>query len=429
MSEADVDRAGPWRRIASWPAPLQWLALIALSALISALWSAAGLPAALLLGPTIAGVLFGVNGVHLNAPRWPYVGAQGAIGALVAASITPSIISTLGRDAPLFAVVIACTLLGAAALGWIISRAGLIPGATAVYGMSPGAASAMVMLGEAEGADVRLVAFMQYSRVLLVALAAALVARFWAGAPDLRSAATPWLAPVNWPHLGLTMGVAAVGQYIAWKLRLQAWALLGPMLLLSALHAAGWLPIELPRWLLAAAYAFLGWRIGLGFRRDAVLHAKQALPAIAGGALCLIAFCALVAWCLAHFAHLDALTAYLATSPGGLDTAAIIAASSPHVDLAFVLALQSVRLFLVIALAPGVLTQSLHDQSYVSWKASALAWDRLLQRAPSSAFPDAPPGTISRIRAPLTARLQQNLHERLKDCRASSNGPEEPALA
>jgi uncharacterized membrane protein AbrB (regulator of aidB expression) len=45
-------------------------------------------------------------------------------------------------------------------------------------------------------------------------------------------------------------------------------------------------------------------------------------------------------------------SAYLATSPGGLDSVAIIAASSPHVDLSFVLALQSVRLLLVISSAP-----------------------------------------------------------------------------
>jgi uncharacterized protein len=44
--------------------------------------------------------------------------------------------------------------------------------------------------------------------------------------------------------------------------------------------------------------------------------------------------------------------AYLATSPGSLDSVAIIAASTPRVDLPFVMALQSVRLVFVIGLAP-----------------------------------------------------------------------------
>jgi membrane AbrB-like protein len=75
---------------------------------------------------------------------------------------------------------------------------------------------------------------------------------------------------------------------------------------------------------------------------------------VAGAALCLMGLCGLLAWCLTHLAHVDALTAYLATSPGGVDTVAIIAASTPRVDLQFVLALQSMRLLFVIALAPLV---------------------------------------------------------------------------
>jgi membrane AbrB-like protein len=341
-----------WRRPVTWPAPVQWVALLTLSALISLIWGAAGLPAGLLLGPMIGGIVFGVNGLRLEVPQWPYLGAQALIGAMVSASITPAIVVSFTHDFGLFCAVITATLLGATTLGWLISRSGLIPGATAVYGTSPGAASAMVLLGEAEGADARLVAFMQYSRVLLVALGAAIVARFWAGTAGARAPGGPWLIPVHWGNLATVLLLAAVGQQVGRLLRLQAWALLGPMLLLSALHAGGWLAIDLPRWLLAAAYALLGWHIGLGFRRDFLRHAGRALPVVAGAALCLMGLCALLAWCLTRLAHVDALTAYLATSPGGLDSVAIIAASTPRVDLPFVLALQSVRLLIVIGLAP-----------------------------------------------------------------------------
>lgn len=353
MNEASGSPAMTWRQPITWPVPIQWVALLTLSALISLIWGAAGLPAGLLLGPMIGGIVFGVNGLRLEVPQWPYLGAQALIGAMISASITPAIVLSFTHDFGLFCSVITVTLLGAAALGWFISRSGLIPGATAVYGTSPGAAGAMVLLGEAEGADARLVAFMQYSRVLLVALGAAIVARFWAGATTgARGAGAPWLIPVHWGNLATVLLLAAVGQQVARLLRLQAWALLGPMLLLSALHAGGWLAIDVPRWLLAAAYALLGWHIGFGFRRDFLRHAGRALPVVAGAALCLMGLCGLLAWCLTHLAHIDALTAYLATSPGGLDSVAIIAASTPRVDLPFVLALQSVRLLFVIGLAP-----------------------------------------------------------------------------
>jgi uncharacterized protein len=352
MNEASDSRAVSWGRPVTWPSAIQWVALLTLSAVISLIWGAAGLPAGLLLGPMIGGIVFGVNGLRLEVAQRPYLAAQALIGAMVAGSITPAIVVAFTHDFGLFCAVIAATLLGAAALGWIISRFGLIPGATAVYGTSPGAASAMVVLGETEGADARLVAFMQYSRVLLVALGAAIVARFWAGSAGARASGAPWLIPVHWGNLATVLLLATVGQQVARMLRLQAWALLGPMLLLSPLHAGGWLAIELPRWLLAAAYALLGWRIGLGFRRDFLKHAGQALPVVAGAALCLMGLCGLLAWGLTRLAHIDALTAYLATSPGGLDSVAIIAASTPRVDLPFVMALQSVRLLFVICLAP-----------------------------------------------------------------------------
>ncbi len=326
--------------------------MLALSVLISVLWGAAGLPAALLLGPMIAGIVCGVYGIQLQVPRLPFVGAQAVVGVMVSAAASPAIIVMLGHHVALFTLVIGATLLGAAFIGWVISRLGLIPGATAVYGTSPGAANAMVLLSQAEGADARLVAFMQYSRVLLVALAAAVVAHFWAHGSAVHPPVAPWLAPVDWLNLAAIAVLAALSQQLARVLKLQAWALLGPMIALSALHAAGWISIDLPRWLLAAAYALIGWQIGLAFRRETLLHARRALPVVAAAATCLMAFCGLLAWGLTRLAHVDALTAYLATSPGGLDSIAIIAASSPQVDLPFVLALQAVRLLLVIGFAP-----------------------------------------------------------------------------
>jgi membrane AbrB-like protein len=193
---------------------------------------------------------------------------------------------------------------------------------------------------------------MQYSRVLLVAFAAALVARFWAHVGNAHAPAAPWFGPVPWGNLALVLILALLAQQFARVLRLQAWALLGPMILLSALHAAGWLQIDLPRWLLAAAYACFGWYIGLGFRRDALIHAGRAMPVVIVAALSLMGFCAALAWCLVKFTGTDALTAYLATSPGGIDSIAIIASSTPQVDMPFVLALQSVRLLFVIKHSP-----------------------------------------------------------------------------
>jgi uncharacterized membrane protein AbrB (regulator of aidB expression) len=50
---------------------------------------------------------------------------------------------------------------------------------------------------------------------------------------------------------------------------------------------------------------------------------------------------------------IDPLTAYLATSPGGADSAAIIAMAS-NVDVAFVMAMQTARLVLVLLIGPSL---------------------------------------------------------------------------
>jgi len=156
MNATSVSPSTFFRWLRSWPISGQWAALVVLSSLASLALSTAGLPAALLLGPMISAIVFGVHEVHLPVPGWMYVAAQGVIGTVVAGSITPAIVRSFTHDGLLFCLVMAATLLAAALIGWLISRTGLIPGATAVYGTSPGAASAMVLLGEAEGADARL---------------------------------------------------------------------------------------------------------------------------------------------------------------------------------------------------------------------------------------------------------------------------------
>jgi membrane AbrB-like protein len=67
----------------------------------------------------------------------------------------------------------------------------------------------------------------------------------------------------------------------------------------------------------------------------------------------LIALCAVLAGVLVVTAGVDPLTAYLATSPGGADAVAIIAASS-NVDVPFVMAMQTARLGAIILLAPAI---------------------------------------------------------------------------
>ncbi len=135
--------------------------------------------------------------------------------------------------------------------------------------------------------------------------------------------------------------------------RLPAGPLLLPLAVGTVLQDVGLLRIELPPLLLAAAYAVVGWGVGLRFDRPTVRHAMRALPAVLASIACLVAICAGFAALLVVFAGHDPLTAYLAMSPGGADTVAIIA-SSTQVDVAFVMAMQTARLIVVLLTGPAI---------------------------------------------------------------------------
>jgi hypothetical protein len=124
--------------------------------------------------------------------------------------------------------------------------------------------------------------------------------------------------------------------------------LLLPLLIGGALQLSGLLQITLPPWLLALAYGAIGCYIGLRFDRATTRYVWQRLPAMICGSLLVIFLCSLSAWLIAELMDKDFLSVYLATSPGGLDAMSIIAVDT-HSDVGFVLAMQTLRLFGVIA--------------------------------------------------------------------------------
>jgi len=335
------------------PVALRWVLLVAASAVLTVVMEYAGLPAALLLGSMSAGILFGINGARLSVPPIPFVAAEAVIACLVARSIEPDIIATFASGWPLFVAVVTTVIAASNFMGYLLARSQVLPGTAAVWGMSAGGAAAMVLLADENGADARLVGFMQYVRVVAVATAASVIAAYVFGARHGGAQAIVWFPPVDWINLAVTLAVALASAAAGMLLRIPSGALLVPIISTSALHAAGILTIELPEWLLAIVYAVVGWRVGLGFTRRILRAAASALPQIVVSIIVLISFCGGLGYLLVRVIGIDPLTAYLATSPGGLDSVAIIAASTP-VDVPFVMALQTVRLLAIIVAGPWI---------------------------------------------------------------------------
>ena len=333
---------------------IHWSVLLALSLIFAGLFDVIHLPAALLLGAMFAAILVAIAEGTPRITRNAFVAAQGIVGCLVARSITSEILVSLRAGWLLFISVTVIVILACSGMGWILARKKILPGTTAVWGCSPGGAAVMTLMSEAHGGDMRLVAVMQYLRVVVVTIMATLVSRLWidhaAAAPSIFS---NWFADVAWVHLASTLALAWGGAAIAQRLKLPGGALLLPLILGSTLQANGLMTIVLPPWILALTYITLGWSIGLRFTRQALTQAAQALPSMLLSVVCLVTVCAGIAFALTQLSGIDPLTAYLATSPGGLDSVAIIASSS-GVNIPFVMAFQTARLLLVIFTGPAL---------------------------------------------------------------------------
>ncbi|PYD79825.1 AbrB family transcriptional regulator [Komagataeibacter sucrofermentans] len=331
---------------------VKWCCLLALSVAFTVPLHAMHLPAAILIGPMFAAVALAVNEAHLPIPGPAFLLAQGIVGCMIACSLQVRIFSKVIGEGPLFLGGVMCVIVLCTLIGFCLARWKVLPGSTALWGASPGAATVMTLMSQAYGADMRLVAFMQYFRAAAVAIATTTMARSTTPVTTADGASAFWAMPASWPAFGETIGVIVIGVCLAHVVRLSAGALMLPLIIATGLQDMGLLSIELPPWFLAAGYAVLGWGIGLRFTRATLHYAARALPYILMAIALMIAGCGAMALVLARFKHVSLLTAYLATSPGGEDTVAIIAATTPGVDMPFVMAMQTVRFVLVLFTGP-----------------------------------------------------------------------------
>lgn len=365
-----------------WPPALRALALLALSAALAAGLHALRLPAAGLLGPMLAAIALAVAGAPPSLPRPLFAAAQGGVGVMMASHLPRSVLPEIAAHWPLFLAGTAATLAVSALLGGLLARSGRLPGSTAIWGSTPGAAAAMTILSQSYGADMRLVACMQYLRVLCCAAAAALLSWHFHLEPAAgpAPAAAPvaalahqeatgglpaaWLAALRGPDggtsLAISLGIAVLGVLTAQRLRVPGGALMLPLALGIAVQLGGLAQLWLPDPLLAVGFAVIGWSIGGRFTPEVLGYAARLLPMLLASVLTLIAANAGVALLLVAWADIDPLTAFLATNPGGADAVAIIAASSApgSLDTPFVMSMQILR-FLVVVLAGPLVARRL----------------------------------------------------------------------
>ncbi|MFB9376655.1 AbrB family transcriptional regulator [Kineococcus gynurae] len=293
----------------------------------------------------------------LTVPRPLAQAAQGVVGVSVGVLVQLSTFAAVGAHWLSVVLVVLGTLALSLLTGRLLGRHPAVDPVTATMALIAGGAAGLTVMARELGADDRVVGVVQYLRVLLVVGTLPLVLQWGFG---VRAEPLDVAGLAGSGVTGVLLGLLALGLGIPLGrlLRLPAAALLGPLLLSGVASATGLLgpdrlDVTVPGWFTSLGFGLAGLAVGSRFTRARVRALGRILPAALGLILAGMAGCAAMAWGLSAATGIAGLDAYLATTPGGL-WAVAAAAVGTGADATFVVAVQTLRLLLMLAAAPLV---------------------------------------------------------------------------
>jgi membrane AbrB-like protein len=311
-------------------------------------------PSAALFGGLLAGLVRALAGrTRLTVPRAANTAAQAVIGVAVGTLVQLSTLSTIGANwLPVLLVTVGTLLLSLGAGLLLRLQPGITP-ATGAFSMIAGGASGITAIARELGADPRMVAVLQYIRVLLIVVLMPVVATSVYGGSGHSAPATGEASGAGWATgLLFTVVCVAIGLAVVRIAHVPVGSLLGPMavaataVLTGLAHGA-----RTPGLVESAAFVVIGLQVGVTFTRESLRTVGRALPAALAIIVGNIVACAGLGAALAWATGGSALDGYLATTPGGL-YAVLATATSTGADATFVLAVQVLRLFVMLFSAP-----------------------------------------------------------------------------
>lgn len=151
--------------------------------------------------------------------------------------------------------------------------------------------------------------------------------------------------------LGFTAAAALVGALVFEQLNIPAGALLGSMVGVAALNLGMSSSVNVPAGASFAAYVVLGWSIGQGVTRTTIGSIADSFLPIVSTVVVLLLVGGLLAWALVSWGGFDAVTAYLAASPGALSHMVALSKETGANSLV-VVTVHTVRMITVLVAAP-----------------------------------------------------------------------------
>jgi uncharacterized protein len=334
---------------------MRWAALAAATAAGGWALGQVGLPSSYLFAGLLLGLAVAIAfPERMDVPAHWFTAAQAVTGVTLGAYLQGSAFRAVGHSWIEVLLASAATLAVSLASGWGLARFTGTDPRTAALGMVAGGASGIVGMADDLGGDDRLVAFMQYARVLIVVLVTPVLVPLLFGGHHVAGVGLAGDGSIigdadDW---AMTIALAAAGAVAGRAVRLPAAALLGPMILSGVVTLTALGPdFTVPPLLRETGFALIGVRIGLRFTVATVKLVGRLLLPVALCILWLLVACFGVAVLLDLTPSASLLDAYLATTPGGL-YAVLAVAFGAGANTTFIVAVQGLRVLVMVLLAP-----------------------------------------------------------------------------
>ncbi len=311
------------------------------------------IPLAWMMGAMVICTIASLSGVKLQVPGTLRSVMVSVLGVLLGSAFTPEVIDKAGQwPITMMSLAVYIGILTALLYLYFVRVQKYDP-VTAYFSATPGGLNEMVIAGQAMGGDERTIALTHGSRVLLVVMVIPFWFRYTTDAPPVGSAAGVSIAAVSLLDMGLLAACAVAGVILGKLVRLPAYRIVGPMLVSSGVHVAGWTQTAPPWEIVAIAQVVVGSSVGARFSGVPLARVLRTIGASLGSTALMLITTVIFAYTLARFTGVDFEPVVLAFSPGGLAEMSLIALSL-GIETAFVAIHHVCRIAMITMVAPLV---------------------------------------------------------------------------
>ena len=313
-----------------------------------------GVPLGWMLGSMTACMVITISGGRLKSPRKLRPPMAVLLGLAIGAGFQPQMVAQMGQW--IISLVLVVPVLGLVSLlgRTYFFRVAGYDRLTALYCAIPGGLSEIVLLAEQTTADVRTIALVHAARIAITISVLSIGVGLFIDLGVVQSAAgvSPFVpAAGSFTEMGILLGLGIFAWRIGKRLGLPAPHMMAPLVLSAVAHMSGWVVVELPAVLVAAAQVVIGAGIGcrfagtkLAFLGRVFIHGLVFVAIVLG-------LCLLLAFGLTSWVGQPVPTIVMAFSPGGLTELSLLSLAA-GLEAGYVAAHHLVRQLTVVTMAP-----------------------------------------------------------------------------